>query len=140
MKTFKEFVLEAMGTHVPVVSLDKEHSDISNTKTVNEINKNLKLELSQEFESIDVAIHKIRKILSMYSIELGDINIPDDKFHSGTLKIPVSQASITGAKVTPEVDSGEVTSLKEPLRKTDLSLNVSYSEGDYGYSVSALVK
>lgn len=140
MKTYKEFIAEARGSHVPVVSIDKEHSDLSNAKTVNEINKNLKLQLTQEFESIQVAITKIKKILSMYSIELHDIEIPDDKFHKGTLNIPVSQATITGEKLTPEIKSGDVHAPKDAERKTGYSLHVSYSEGDSGYSVSASIK
>lgn len=95
MKTFKKFVSELY--HVPVISVEKHHNDISTEETINEINKNLSITLSMDFPNIEQGFDKAKKVLSMYGIE-----IPQEKFKNekkGSIKVPITQKYSSGESI-----------------------------------------
>lgn len=101
MKTFKQFMLE-YGYDVPIVSIDKYNVDLDDDNTVNEINKNLSISLSRDFDSAEQGLMSAKKILSMYGIELPKL-IFKDKI-SGIISVPISQFKSSGENhfgVTP---------------------------------------
>lgn len=134
MKTYKEFVSEIYAAHAPVVSISKNHVDLNKDNTVNEVNKNLRTQLNPEFESLFSAISKIKKVLSMYSIELGDIADEHEDSVSGKLSIPIHQSIVSGEK-----HSGIVTSPEDSEEKNERQLEILYTQGKLGYKVIAKI-
>jgi hypothetical protein len=92
MKKFKEFVLE--NYNAPIVSIEKTKVDLDDPETVNEINKNLSIATSIGFSDLGEAFDKIRKVLSMYSIELGKVEGTFAK--KGSINIPISTHKSSG--------------------------------------------
>ena len=78
MKSFKEFILE----HKSIVQIDTTGSDISSPTIKAELNRNIDLVLSQHFVTIDEALNKVRKILSLYNLNLPQILIEPKKFYT----------------------------------------------------------
>lgn len=102
MKTFKQFYEEIIAGNVPVVSIEKNQVDLDDEETVNEVNRNLSLVLSKDFANATEGLNAARKILSMYGIELGDVNLKNDR--KGKLTIPISQYKSSGEstiRITP---------------------------------------
>lgn len=76
MKSFKEFILE----HKSIVQIDTTGYDVSIPTIKAELNRNIDLVLSQQFVTIDEALNKVRKILSLYNLNLPQILIEPKKF------------------------------------------------------------
>lgn len=131
MKSYKQFISE-ITAHVPVVSIDKNTSDLNNLRTVSEVNKNLKMQLNSEFSSLPEAMHKIKKILSMYSIEIPEIDSSHEINSSGKMTMPINQGTVSGEK-----HSGIVTAQKDSENIADKNITISYEQGNLGYKVSA---
>lgn len=93
MKSFKTFISEIQA-HSPIVPVEATKFDLKTKEAVNEINKNLDTTLSVGFGSIGEAFNKVRKILSMYRIELPQTEFDDEK--EGSISIPISQKDTSG--------------------------------------------
>lgn len=101
MKTFKQ-LMEDVATNVPVVSIEKSEVDMDNEETVNEINRNLSIVLSRDFANIGEGLNSAKKILSMYGVELPDLQLKNNK--SGSISVPIAQFRSSGEdhhNVTP---------------------------------------
>lgn len=85
MKKFKDYILEKYGS---IVSLDKTGSDIKIPEIKNELNRNLDLILNRSYVTVEQALNKIRKILSMYSLDLPQIDSDDKK--SDTIVVSIA--------------------------------------------------
>lgn len=93
MKSFKTFISEIQA-HSPIVPVEATKFDLSTKEAVNEINKNLDTVLSVGFGSVGEAFNKVRKVLSMYRIELPQTEFNDEK--QGSLEVPISQKDTSG--------------------------------------------
>ena len=71
MKSFKEFIFE----YKSVVQIDTTGSDVTIPNIKAELNRNIDLILSPQFLTIYEALNKVRKILSMYSLNLPQISV-----------------------------------------------------------------
>jgi hypothetical protein len=83
LKSFKTFIAE----QVPVVTIDTTGTDVTIPEIKNELNKNIDLILRQQYQSVEEAANKVRKILSMYNLDLPQIDCDDTK--QGSLKMTV---------------------------------------------------
>ena len=86
MKTFTEFLNEIRAI-VPVVSLTTTGTDTSIPEIKNELNRNIDLELAGEFVTVEQALNKLRKVLSMYSLDLPEFDSDDKKSDTVTLTV-----------------------------------------------------
>lgn len=130
MKTLKNFLLELYG--VNVVSIDKNRVDIKKQSTINEINKNIALELKQHFTYVGDALNKVKKILSSYSIELPVTTFHDESH--GEEIIPLYQfGNVTGIDI-----SGKYTKSNETNPHCYLHFNYVLIDGSY--KCSAIIK
>lgn len=93
MKSFKEYISE-IQCNAPIVSINKTMVDLDDPETVNEMNKNLSIATSAGFSELGEAFDKVRKILSMYSIELGKVQETFAK--KGSLTVPISTHKSSG--------------------------------------------
>jgi hypothetical protein len=93
MKSFKTLISEIQA-HSPIVPVEATKFDLSTKEAVNEINKNLDTVLSVGFGSVGEAFNKVRKVLSMYRIELPQTEFNDEK--RGSLEVPISQKDTSG--------------------------------------------
>lgn len=93
MKKFKT-LYEEINAESPIISIEKHHSNLNDKKTVNEINKNLDVMLTKSFSNLDDGLNSIKKILSMYSIQLPKIEYDNEL--KGNVNIPVSQFKSSG--------------------------------------------
>ena len=129
MKTFKSFVSELYN--VPVVSVEKKHNDLDKEETINELNLNLKKVLSASFSGLEEGIHKIKKVLSMYSIIPGEFDTNNSE--SAKFTVPLSQKSTSGENFS------DVTAPFREKQNTHY-LSVSYTISPEGnYKISAKV-
>ncbi len=131
MKTFKTFVSE--NYNVPVVSIEKTRVDFDDPETLNELNKNLDISLSTGFANLGDALNKAKKILSMYGVEIGRVNLSDEK--KGTLNI----------SITTHKDSGEnYKNVTKPFEEFDenhiFKLNFEILDGVYKVSADVTKK
>jgi len=92
LKSFKEFVMELHD--VPVVSIEKTQVELDEPETVNEINKNLQIVLSKDFANIGEGLNACKKILTMYGIELPQINFKDQ--NKGKILVNIGQFKSSG--------------------------------------------
>lgn len=126
MKSFKTFVEENYNS--PVVSIEKNHVNLDDGATLNELNKNLDIVLSVGFSDLDDALSKAKKILTMYGVEIGPININDER--KGSLVIPI----------TTHKDSGEnFKNVSKPFGEFDENhiFKIDFERVDGIYKVSA---
>lgn len=93
MKTFKSFIAE-MTTNVPIVSIEREHSNINDDDGLEELNKNLSIICSSGYSNIYEGLNKIKKVLEMYGIHLPKISV--DSLTKGNLKIDISPFESSG--------------------------------------------
>lgn len=130
MKSFKEFISE-MGYHVPVISIEKTEVDLNDDNTVNEINKNLSIALSKDFSNAGEGLNSAKKVLTMYGIELPEINFEHKE--KGSVSVPISQFKSSGEShfnITPP--------MSEKNEKHKFIFNYELEDGTY--DVSAEVK
>lgn len=125
MKSFKTFIEENYNS--PVVSIEKTKVDLDDDATLNELNKNLDIVLSVGFSNLDDALNKAKKILTMYGVEIGPIDINDEK--KGSISIPI----------TTHKDSGEnFKFVSKPFEEFDenhiFKINFERIEGIYKVS------
>lgn len=104
MKTFKTFLktLKESAFNVPVVSIEKTEVDLDNDDCINEINKNLSIVLTRDFSNVGDGLNTAKKVLSMYGIELPDVEVENNK--KGTIKVSIAQFRSSGENhhnVTP---------------------------------------
>jgi hypothetical protein len=132
MKTYKQFISE-MQANVPVVSIDKQYNNIRDTSALEELNKNLSIEVSTGFSDMRQAFNKIRKILSMYALKAGSIDDSMMDKKSGKLSIPVSYGDISGASLHNYISPGTKS-------LGDFTLDVDFSQENGVYNVKASVK
>ena len=92
MKSYRTFISELYNA--PLLSVDKHKADINNEETLNELNRNISVALSKDFSNVGEALSSVKKILSMYSIELPQINLTDKS--SGKISVDVSMFSSSG--------------------------------------------
>lgn len=128
MKNFKQFVSELYNTNV--VSIEKNHNNINTEETLNELNKNLAIAVAGDFSNIGEALHKVKKILTMYGIEIGKVDISNEK--SGNISIPVGKFSSSGEGFS------KVTGPNQEDNETH-RFNFKFSAKDGKYDVSASV-
>lgn len=95
MKNFKEFISELYN--VPLANIEKIEVDLDNDSTINELNKNLAISLSKDFSNIGDGLNAAKKILTMYGIELPQINFKDLSKGKGIVSIPIGQYKSSGA-------------------------------------------
>lgn len=75
MKTFKEYLVEG-GTHgCPVISTEKNHADLKNEQTVNELNRSLLQVSGVGFVNPYNALEKVSKVLSAYGLMVPRVNM-----------------------------------------------------------------
>ena len=86
MKTFKQFMVESFSL-VPVVSIDTTGTDVSLPDVKNELNRNIDLIFRQSFVTVEEALQKLGKILSMYSLHIPQVDSNDIKSNSITLVV-----------------------------------------------------
>jgi hypothetical protein len=98
LKSFKEFFSE----YVAVVSIDTTGSDVSIPEIKNELNRNIDLILRQQFQTVEEAANKIRKILSMYNLDLPQIDCDDTA--KGNLKMTVGYKHIVYDELKGELE------------------------------------
>jgi hypothetical protein len=131
MKTFKEFISE-ISYNVPVVSIDKNQVDLDDENTVNELNKNLSIALSKDFSNSGEGLNAAKKILTMYGIELPEIDFKNKK--EGSVSIPVSQYKSSGE------NHFDVTApFTEKNEKHKFTFNYSLKDGKYDVSAEVTV-
>lgn len=126
MKSFKSFIEENYNS--TVVSIEKNDVDLDNEETINELNKNLEIVLSVGFSNLESALNKAKKVLSMYGVEIGPVNINDEK--KGSITIPI----------TTHKDSGEnFKFVSKPFGEFDENhiFKLSFERIDGIYKVSA---
>lgn len=126
MKTFKEFISE-ISYNVPVVSIDKNQVDIDDENTVNELNKNLSIALSKDFSNSGEGLNAAKKILTMYGIELPEIDFKNKK--EGSVSIPISQYKSSG-----ESHFSVTAPFTEKNEKHKFTFNYSLKDGKYDVS------
>lgn len=134
MKTFKEF-LESAGYNVPVVSIEKRRNSLNRPETLRELNKNLSIALSVGFPSVGNALMKVRKILSMYGIELPKIEDEDMDWSDkkGNFSTKFHYRNVSGEKFDGSVDSPDEEEM-------EYQLDFNYELNGGKYDVSAEVK
>lgn len=93
MKSFKQFISEVQ-LHVPIVPVEVTKFDLEDDSTINELNKNLAVTMSVGFGNIDEAFNKVRKVLSMYNIQVPQTTFDDDM--EGSVEIPLDQSDESG--------------------------------------------
>lgn len=79
MKSFKEFLIEGGTKGVPVISTDKQHVDLRETNTVNELNRALTQVTGAGFINPYSALERVRKIVVEYGLsipQVGFLNEP----------------------------------------------------------------
>lgn len=116
MKTFRKLVTEISAFNVPVVSIDSTGTDVNIKEIKNELNKNIDLVLKSEFYTVEEAIQKISKILSMYSLDLPRVDLENEK--SGSLSLNVGTKNF----VFDEFD-GEIENIKPFILQFKYKLN-----------------
>jgi len=126
MKTFREFISE-ISYNVPVVSIDKNQVDIDDENTVNELNKNLSIALSKDFSNSGEGLNAAKKILTMYGIELPEIDFKNKK--EGSVSIPISQYKSSG-----ESHFNVTAPFTEKNEKHKFTFNYSLKDGKYDVS------
>jgi hypothetical protein len=130
MKTFKQFITE-LQAHVPVVSIDRQYVNINDPETIDEINKNLEIEMATGFSDVRKALNKIRKILDMYQLNLEKTDTLPLDGKGGKINLPVNIARVDGvttnAKIIKDAHKG-------------LVLNVQYKMDNGVYRVTAEVE
>ena len=92
MKSFKSYISEHYN--FPVVSIEKHNVNLDDPSTLNELNKNIDIEMSVGFTNLGDALNKAKKVLSMYGIELDKVEFNDEK--TGSLRIPFTTAKSSG--------------------------------------------
>jgi hypothetical protein len=127
MKSFKTFISEIQA-HSPIVPVDATKFDLKSKEAINEINKNLDTTLSVGFANVGEAFNRVRKVLSMYRIELPQTEFNDEK--QGTISIPISQKDTSGENYF------DVTGPNQEKTK-DHTLKFSYKLLDGIYETSA---
>lgn len=91
MKSFKQFVSESFSL-VPVVDIETSGTDVSIPEIKNELNRNLALILRQSFKTVEEAITKVNKILSMYSLDIPFIDF--DNIKQNSVELPVGHHNL----------------------------------------------
>ena len=86
MKSYKQFVTE-MFSLVPVVDITTTGTDVSIPEIKNELNRNIDIVLRQSFITVEEALQKISKILSMYALHIPQVDSNDIKSDSITLVV-----------------------------------------------------
>jgi hypothetical protein len=124
MIKFRDFVTE--GFDFPVVSIDKDKTDLSKEATRNEINKNLAAELSIQFVNPYAGWIRIGKLLTFYNITLPKVLFDDDV--EGEEVVAITQfGGVFGADL-----SGKVTAPHLP-DESEFYLYYSYGIDDSGF-------
>lgn len=125
MKRFSN-LWEEFDYNVPI---EKTQINLDDEDTVNELNRNLSLALQKDFLNVAGGLNASKKILSMYGIELPNLEIKNDR--SGKFKIPVKQYEV----------SGETHRTVNPpfSLKSETSFTFKYHLKDGKYEVSAFV-
>lgn len=129
MKKFSQFVSELYNTNV--VSIEKTHNDINKEEALNELNKNLGIAMAGDFVNIGEALHKVKKILSMYGIEIGEVNISNED--SGNIFIPINKFNSSGEGLSKVTGPG-----KENNETHSLKFNFSAKDGKYDVSAKVV--
>ncbi len=123
MKSFKQFFSEVQ-LHVPIVPVEVTRFDLEDDSTINELNKNLAVTMSVGFSNIDEAFNKVRKVLSMYSIQVPQTTFDNDM--KGSIEIPLDQSEESG-----ESDFGVTGPFQERTKRHKLKFNYELKDGYY---------
>ena len=100
MLKFKEFLKEY---HVPVVNISTTGNDVDIQEIKNELNRNLDLILTGNFVTVEQALNKVRKLLSMYNLDLPQIDSDDKK--EDTIKVSVGHQHLGYDEFTGKMDN-----------------------------------
>lgn len=124
MKTYSSFITE--------YSIEKNaENSLKSSNTIEEINKNLNTQLSSTFSSIDDALTKIKKIMSLYSIEFHYPDFPSKV--CGDVFIPIIQYNVSGENFGGTVNNPAILNLNDQKL-----LHISFDYDD-GYNFNAEV-
>lgn len=114
MKSYKEFMAEIYS--VPVVDIETTGTDVSLPEIKSELNRNLSLIFRQQFQTLDSAVSKLRKLLAMYNLSLPQINSYET---SGTMKIVVGKHNIVWDEFKGELEDYTTGDLKFTYKLID---------------------
>lgn len=123
MKSFKQFFSEVQ-LHVPIIPVEVTKFDLNDDATINELNKNLAVTMSVGFSNIEEAFNKVRKVLSMYSIQLPQTTFDDDM--KGTIEVPLDQSEESG-----ESHFDVTGPFQEKTKRHKLKFNYELKDGYY---------
>jgi hypothetical protein len=122
MKTYKQLLSE-------LHNIQPIHNDTNKSDTISEMNKNLHLSLDASFQHVSEALIKVKKTLSMYGIQLPQLDINEGS--SGSTSVVVSKFDSSGENHKNVTAPGE-----EKANKLKFSFSYKLTDGHYNCRAS----
>lgn len=114
MKSFKQFVKEK---YTPVVNITTTGFDVTIPEVKNEVNRNIDLIFNSSYVTVDEATNKLRKLLSMYNLDLPQLDTNDKK--EDTIKLSVGHHHLGYDEFTGKIDNFVTTDLTFSYKLVD---------------------